>query len=56
MLREWDETFIGNAVQDGILLWLRDRLPTPLAALAERQVPTAHEDQADNSTKQASVI
>jgi predicted nucleotidyltransferase len=48
MLREWDEMFIGNVVQDGILLWLRDSLPTPLAALAEHQAPTADEDQADN--------
>jgi predicted nucleotidyltransferase len=56
MLSEWDETFIGNVMQDGILLWLRDSLPTPLAAMAERGASTACEDPADNSTKRASAI
>ncbi|HEX8727075.1 MAG TPA: hypothetical protein VF739_00540, partial [Ktedonobacterales bacterium] len=32
-LREWDTTFIANVARDGILLWARGPLPTPLRSL-----------------------
>src|SRR5262249_19023269 len=35
-LAEWDLTFVENVAHDAILLWARDPLPTPLAAVAAR--------------------
>ena len=33
MMREWDTTFLANVARDGLLLWARGPLPTPLSAL-----------------------
>jgi predicted nucleotidyltransferase len=46
-LERWDDQFIENVARDGILLWARGSLPTPLAAIAERGplaslAPSAH--------------
>lgn len=32
-LEDWDPTFVGNVARDGLLLWARNPLPIPLAAV-----------------------
>ncbi len=38
-LADWDPTFTANVARDGILLWARGPLPTPLAGVASRHSP-----------------
>lgn len=35
-LADWDPTFVANVARDGILLWARGPLPSPLASVASR--------------------
>jgi predicted nucleotidyltransferase len=37
-LARWDESFIENVAREGILLWARGPLPTPLAPVAEHDI------------------
>src|SRR5579859_2325783 len=37
-LARWDASFIENVARDGILLWARGPLPTPLASVADRDI------------------
>lgn len=38
-LASWDASFVANVAHDGLLLWARGPLPTPLAAVERRTWP-----------------
>ena len=38
-LASWDASFVANVARDGLLLWTRGPLPTPLAAVERRTWP-----------------